>query len=193
MRGGRKLGVMVGVMVGAVFVPAGPTVRTNLVSEVAPTASRTRRVMVAVPVCPAAGVIGAAAMARRLCLANVISLDMGGTTTKASVVEEYEIRRSSEFEVGGPISRGSRLNKGGGYLLRTPAIDIAEVGAGGGSVEHGHPRDTFAIKLKVAADRVQPIQREHLAGHFGAKSSRFVCEPTRASLVAGCSGAVNAL
>jgi N-methylhydantoinase A len=83
---------------------------------------------------PAAGVIGAAAMARRLGVANVITLDMGGTTTKASVIEEYEIRRSSEFEVGGPISRGSRLNKGGGYLLRTPAIDIAEVGAGGGSI-----------------------------------------------------------
>src|SRR5215813_9683191 len=83
---------------------------------------------------PAAGVIGTAAMARRLGLANVISLDMGGTTTKASVIEEHEIRRSSELEVGGPISRGSRLNKGGGYLLRTPAIDIAEVGAGGGSI-----------------------------------------------------------
>jgi N-methylhydantoinase A len=83
---------------------------------------------------PAAGVIGTAAMARRLGIASVISLDMGGTTTKASVIEEYEIRRSSEFEVGGPISRGSRLNKGGGYLLRTPAIDIAEVGAGGGSI-----------------------------------------------------------
>ena len=83
---------------------------------------------------PAAGVIAAAAMARRVGIANVISLDMGGTTAKASVVEDYEIRRSSEFEVGGPISRGSRLNKGGGYLLRTPAIDIAEVGAGGGSI-----------------------------------------------------------
>ena len=83
---------------------------------------------------PAAGVIGTAAMAHRLGIANAISLDMGGTTTKASVIEEYEIRRSSEFEVGGPISRGSRLNKGGGYLLRTPAIDIAEVGAGGGSI-----------------------------------------------------------
>ena len=83
---------------------------------------------------PAAGVIAAAAMARRVGIANVVSLDLGGTTAKASVVEDYEIRRSSEFEVGGPISRGSRLNKGGGYLLRTPAIDIAEVGAGGGSI-----------------------------------------------------------
>ncbi|HTZ35888.1 MAG TPA: hydantoinase/oxoprolinase family protein, partial [Stellaceae bacterium] len=83
---------------------------------------------------PAAGVIGAAATARRAGIANVISLDMGGTTAKASVVEDFRIRRSSEFEVGGAISRGSRLNKGGGYLLRTPAIDIAEVGAGGGSI-----------------------------------------------------------
>src|SRR5262245_34839473 len=83
---------------------------------------------------PAAGAIGGAALSRRSGIANVISLCIGGTTTKASVVEEYEIRRSSEFEVGGPISRGSRLNKGGGYLLRTPAIDIAEVGAGGGSI-----------------------------------------------------------
>ena len=32
------------------------------------------------------------------------------------------------------MSQGSRLNKGGGFLLRVPAIDIAEVGAGGGSI-----------------------------------------------------------
>ncbi|MBV9378888.1 MAG: hydantoinase/oxoprolinase family protein [Alphaproteobacteria bacterium] len=83
---------------------------------------------------PAAGVIAASAMARWVGIPNIVSLDMGGTTAKASVTEEYEIRRSSEFEIGGPISRGSRLNKGGGYLLRTPAIDIAEVGAGGGSI-----------------------------------------------------------
>lgn len=83
---------------------------------------------------PAAGVIAAAALARRVSAPNVISVDMGGTTAKASVIEDYEIKRSNEFEIGGPISQGSRLNKGGGYLLRTPAIDIAEVGAGGGSL-----------------------------------------------------------
>jgi N-methylhydantoinase A len=83
---------------------------------------------------PAAGVIAAAALARRVGAPNVISVDMGGTTAKASVIENYEIKRSNEFEIGGPISQGSRLNKGGGYLLRTPAIDIAEVGAGGGSL-----------------------------------------------------------
>jgi N-methylhydantoinase A len=83
---------------------------------------------------PAAGVIAAAALSRRADLPNVISLDMGGTTAKASVIEGHAITRSNELEIGGPISQGSRLNKGGGYLLRTPAIDIAEVGAGGGSL-----------------------------------------------------------
>src|SRR5262245_43121341 len=59
---------------------------------------------------------------------------MGGTTAKASVIEGYQIKRTGEFEIGGALSQGSRLYKGGGYLLRVPAIDIAEVGAGGGSI-----------------------------------------------------------
>ncbi len=83
---------------------------------------------------PAAGVIAAAALARRLGAPNVLSIDMGGTTAKASVIEGGEIKRTGEYEIGGSMSQGSRLNRGGGYLLRVPAIDIAEVGAGGGSI-----------------------------------------------------------
>jgi len=83
---------------------------------------------------PAAGVIATAALARRIDEGNVISIDMGGTTAKASVIEAYEIKRTGEFEIGGSMSQGSRLYKGSGYLLRVPAIDIAEVGAGGGSI-----------------------------------------------------------
>src|SRR5215510_5603416 len=83
---------------------------------------------------PPAGVIATAAPARRIGEGNVISIDMGGTTAKASVIEAYEIKRTGEFEIGGSMSQGSRLYKGSGYLLRVPAIDIAEVGAGGGSI-----------------------------------------------------------
>src|SRR4029453_6223879 len=39
-----------------------------------------------------------------------------------------------EEEVGGSISAGTRLIRGAGELLRIPTIDIAEVGAGGGSL-----------------------------------------------------------
>jgi N-methylhydantoinase A len=83
---------------------------------------------------PAAGVIGAQALARRLGLDRVITFDMGGTTAKAASIEGGEILRTAELQVGGGITHGSRLLTGAGYLLRVPAIDLAEVGAGGGSV-----------------------------------------------------------
>jgi N-methylhydantoinase A len=83
---------------------------------------------------PAAGVIGAQALARALKLPNIITFDMGGTTAKASIVERGEVTRSLEYQVGGGIMMGSRLLTGAGYLLRVPAIDLAEVGAGGGSI-----------------------------------------------------------
>jgi N-methylhydantoinase A len=83
---------------------------------------------------PAAGVTAAHRLAQRLGIGDVLSLDMGGTTAKAAIIEDGQISRSPEYEVGGDISIGHRLMKGGGYLLRVPSIDIAEVGAGGGSV-----------------------------------------------------------
>ena len=83
---------------------------------------------------PAGGVVGAQALARRIGQPNVITLDMGGTTAKASLVEDGEVTRSAEYQVGGGILMRSRLLTGSGYLLRVPAIDLAEVGAGGGSI-----------------------------------------------------------
>jgi N-methylhydantoinase A len=83
---------------------------------------------------PAAGVIGAQALARALALPNIITFDMGGTTAKASIVEGGDVARSLEYQVGGGIMMGSRLLTGAGYMLKVPAIDLAEVGAGGGSI-----------------------------------------------------------
>ena len=65
---------------------------------------------------------------------TLIAFDMGGTTAKASLIENGAIARGREYEVGGSISAGSRLIRGAGELLRIPTIDIAEVGAGGGSI-----------------------------------------------------------
>jgi len=83
---------------------------------------------------PAAGVIASAALARRLGLDEVIAFDMGGTTAKASLIEGGEPHFTAEFEVASGISAGSRLSSGGGYALSVPFIDLAEVGAGGGSI-----------------------------------------------------------
>jgi len=94
----------------------------------------TRRPVLALESGPAAGVVAALGMARRLGFANAIAFDMGGTTAKASLIEAGAVARSREYEVGGSLSSGSRLMRGSGELLRIPTIDIAEVGAGGGSI-----------------------------------------------------------
>src|SRR5205807_7201090 len=71
------------------------------------------------------------AQAKRL--ESIITFDMGGTTAKASMVENGEVVRAQEYAVGAGIMIGSRLLTGAGYTLKVPAIDLAEVGAGGGS------------------------------------------------------------
>ena len=82
---------------------------------------------------PAGGVVGAQALAHAKRLPKIITFDMGGTTAKASIVEEGEVTRAAEYAVGAGIMIGSRLLTGAGYTLKVPAIDLAEVGAGGGS------------------------------------------------------------
>ena len=83
---------------------------------------------------PAAGIMGAVAVARARRLSNVICFDMGGTTAKASAIEEGRVTYARECEVGGNVNAGHRLLGGGGYLVRSPILEIAEVGAGGGSI-----------------------------------------------------------
>jgi len=85
---------------------------------------------------PAGGVLGAWNTSRRLGKPNIFSFDMGGTTAKASLIEDGTIRYSSEYEVGGATSAGNRLVGGGGELILAPTVDLAEVGAGGGSIAH---------------------------------------------------------
>ena len=69
---------------------------------------------------PAAGVIGAASLARAFGTDRFITFDMGGTSTDVSLFD----RRA----------RIRTLSHPDGYAVRTPVIDIHTVGAGGGSI-----------------------------------------------------------
>ncbi len=82
---------------------------------------------------PAGGVVGGQALARAQGFERIVTFDMGGTTAKAAMVEGGEVARAAEYSVGAGIMIGSRLLTGAGYVLKVPAIDLAEVGAGGGS------------------------------------------------------------
>jgi N-methylhydantoinase A/oxoprolinase/acetone carboxylase beta subunit/N-methylhydantoinase B/oxoprolinase/acetone carboxylase alpha subunit len=79
---------------------------------------------------PAAGAVAARLLCRRDDIEQAIAFDMGGTTAKATLIEAGELDLTSEFEVGAELS----AEAGGGYALKTPVIDISEIGAGGGSI-----------------------------------------------------------
>jgi len=89
---------------------------------------------------PAGGVVGGSRLAHARGDKDAIVFDMGGTTAKAVIIEDGQPSMTSEYEFRDGISSSSRFIKAGGYMLKVPAIDIAEVGAGGGSlasIDHG--------------------------------------------------------
>ena len=79
---------------------------------------------------PAAGALAARRLGGVLGRETLVSLDMGGTTAKSCVITGGHPPVSEEFEV----ARVSRLRKGSGLPLRISAIELIEVGTGGGSI-----------------------------------------------------------
>ena len=79
---------------------------------------------------PAGGAILARDVARGAGLERVLSFDMGGTTAKLCLIDDYEPLTSRSFEV----DRVYRFRKGSGLPVRIPVIEMVEIGAGGGSI-----------------------------------------------------------
>ena len=83
---------------------------------------------------PSAGVIASARIGGAAGYRDLITVDMGGTTAKAAIIEDGQPARTTEYEVGAGINLSSRLIKGGGHAVKLPFIDVSEIGAGGGSI-----------------------------------------------------------
>ena len=83
---------------------------------------------------PAAGVIAAAHLGQARGYDQVISFDMGGTTAKAGLIQGGVPSVTKDYEVGTTAQSGVGATRGAGYPIRTPVIDLVEIGAGGGSI-----------------------------------------------------------
>src|SRR5215216_6030422 len=81
---------------------------------------------------PAGGAIFASEVAARAGERKVLSFDMGGTTAKICLIENYEPNSARVYEV----DRAARFLKGSGLPVRIPVIEMVEIGAGGGSIAH---------------------------------------------------------
>ena len=79
---------------------------------------------------PAGGAVLARNVAAEHGLDTALSFDMGGTTAKICLIDDYRPQLSRNFEV----ARQYRFLKGSGLPLRIPAIEMVEIGAGGGSI-----------------------------------------------------------
>ena len=84
---------------------------------------------------PAAGAVSAAHLGRALGYDNVLSFDMGGTTAKLSLIQGGQPRVTKDYTVGAAAQRSAGAFGGAaGYPIRTPVVDLVEIGAGGGSI-----------------------------------------------------------
>ncbi len=81
---------------------------------------------------PAGGAILAARIAAETGAREVLSFDMGGTTAKLCLIDQYRPQTARKFE----IARAARFIKGSGMPVRIPVIEMIEIGAGGGSIAH---------------------------------------------------------
>ncbi len=96
---------------------------------------------------PIGGVIAAAEYARSLGLERVVAFDMGGTTAKCALVEKGEFEVQPTYWVGGYEQ---------GFPIRSPVLDIVEVGAGGGSIAWVDAQGRLRVGPKSAGSEPGP-------------------------------------
>jgi N-methylhydantoinase A len=76
---------------------------------------------------PVAGIFGAAVIGEMIGDKNIIAFDIGGTTAKCSLIENGEVKVSTDYYI-------EKNNRSAGYPIKTPVVDIVEIGNGGGSI-----------------------------------------------------------
>ena len=83
---------------------------------------------------PAAGVIASAYLGETLGRPDILSFDMGGTTAKVGLIQGGQPSVTKDYNVGGHAGAGIGGMSLSGYPVRTPVVDLVEIGAGGGSI-----------------------------------------------------------
>lgn len=76
---------------------------------------------------PVAGVYGSAILGKMIGEKNIIAFDVGGTTAKCSLIDNGEVKVTTEYRI-------ERTESYAGYPIMAPVVDIVEIGNGGGSI-----------------------------------------------------------
>ncbi|WP_432354171.1 hydantoinase/oxoprolinase family protein [Sporosarcina sp. A2] len=99
---------------------------------------------------PVAGIFGAAVLGEMIGEKNIIAFDIGGTTAKCSLIENGEVKVSTDYYI-------ERDNRHAGYPIKTPVVDIVEIGNGGGSIAWIDPAGSLKVGPQSAGAFPGPI------------------------------------
>ncbi|HEX2151434.1 MAG TPA: hydantoinase/oxoprolinase family protein [Stellaceae bacterium] len=102
---------------------------------------------------PVAGAIVARHFGALLGLPEVLSFDMGGTTAKACLIRDGLLPLTDELEV----ARSRRFTKSSGFPVATPAANMIEIGAGGGSIATIGPLGIVQVGPESAGSVPGPV------------------------------------
>ena len=102
---------------------------------------------------PAAGAISGAYYGKLTDTRSLIAFDMGGTTAKMCLIENFEPEHANTFEAG----RVRRFRQGSGIPLKVPVIDLIEIGAGGGSISRLDAMGLLKVGPESAGSEPGPV------------------------------------
>jgi N-methylhydantoinase A len=99
---------------------------------------------------PVAGVYGTAILGELIGEKNLIAFDVGGTTAKCSLINEGEVRITTDYHI-------ERTERSAGYPIKVPVVDIVEIGNGGGSIAWLDDAGSLKVGPKSAGAVPGPI------------------------------------
>src|SRR5699024_9302231 len=99
---------------------------------------------------PVAGMYGAAVLGELVGEENIIALDIGGTTAKCSLIENGEVKVSTDYYI-------ERDDKNAGYPIKVPSVDIVEIGNGGGSIAWIDEANALKVGPESAGAKPGPV------------------------------------
>lgn len=99
---------------------------------------------------PVAGVYGSAVLGKEIGEHNIIAFDIGGTTAKCSLIEEGEMKVSTDYYI-------EKDSKRAGYPVKVPVVDIVEIGNGGGSIAWIDEVGSLKVGPQSAGSQPGPI------------------------------------
>jgi len=118
---------------------------------------------------PVAGIFGAAVVGKLIGERNIIALDIGGTTAKCSLIENDEMKVTTDYKI-------EWTRESAGYPIKVPVVDIVEIGAGGGSIAWVDAANSLHVGPQSAGALPGPV----CYGRGGAEPT-----VTDANLIAG--------